>query len=440
MKKIKFLLLAFIFILSLFMAVSCSVPPPEPEAKEYTVTFDSAGGSEVAAQTIKDGGKITEPKSPEKEGYTFEGWYVDEEKWSFTYGTVSSDITLTAKWTQKVTDTETKPDPTPDPTPEPMPEEKVYYTVKFNTGTSETISDQKVESGYKATKPTVPTKKGYIFEGWYLDEEKWSFVGHIVTGDITLTAKWSLCEDHADENADGLCDKCDSDAVMFLIFDENVKFRIVKGESLDNATNTAIELLKYRVNTIGGNLTVLEHGNAIVDDGTIEVLVGDVTNRGAEYIVEKHTLGYEGYVIKVVNNKIIIQGGSNEALADAFDIFTEDILDIGARTQELSDAYIEIAYIEEYIQDDYDITSISIGGVDIKEHTIAADANDSYFYPVALLLRESLYREAGYWLPIVSLSEAGDKSIILAAREKDATYEDSFRVYADGATLYIECE
>ncbi|MBR2296217.1 MAG: InlB B-repeat-containing protein [Clostridia bacterium] len=62
------------------------------------VTFDSNGGSLVEEQVVENNSRITLPKSPTKEGYTFDGWYVGDEKWSFIRDLVLGDITLSAKW------------------------------------------------------------------------------------------------------------------------------------------------------------------------------------------------------------------------------------------------------------------------------------------------------------------------------------------------------
>ena len=71
--------------------------------KEYTVTFDSKGGSEVPAQKILHGSQILSiPAAPTAPaGYTFRNWCIDEScttAWDFASGTVTSDITLYAKW------------------------------------------------------------------------------------------------------------------------------------------------------------------------------------------------------------------------------------------------------------------------------------------------------------------------------------------------------
>ena len=66
-----------------------------------TVTFNSNGGSSVAAQTIADGTKATKPADPSKSGYTFGGWYTDSActtAYDFN-SAVTADLTLYAKWT-----------------------------------------------------------------------------------------------------------------------------------------------------------------------------------------------------------------------------------------------------------------------------------------------------------------------------------------------------
>lgn len=74
-----------------------------PAAQEqYTVTFDSLGGSTVEPATgVVSGNTISDPPAPTKAGYTFEGWYKDADGidgWKFAEDAVMSDVTLYAKW------------------------------------------------------------------------------------------------------------------------------------------------------------------------------------------------------------------------------------------------------------------------------------------------------------------------------------------------------
>ena len=67
----------------------------------YTVSFESNGGTETAAQNKDSGEKVTEPSDPARGGFIFEGWYKNSgltTVWDFSADTVTSDTILYAKW------------------------------------------------------------------------------------------------------------------------------------------------------------------------------------------------------------------------------------------------------------------------------------------------------------------------------------------------------
>lgn len=74
-------------------------------AKDYTVTYESNGGSTVPSQTVKYNETANKPADPTKSGYTFAGWYTEEKltnKYDFA-ALVTGNITLYAKWTRNYT-------------------------------------------------------------------------------------------------------------------------------------------------------------------------------------------------------------------------------------------------------------------------------------------------------------------------------------------------
>ena len=95
--KFKHLLLIILVLSTLVLLFSCGETPNQ-EVKEYTVTFDSNGGTSVEAQVVEENKRASAPNDPTKEGYTFLGWYVGDEKWSFISHTITENITLKAKW------------------------------------------------------------------------------------------------------------------------------------------------------------------------------------------------------------------------------------------------------------------------------------------------------------------------------------------------------
>ena len=62
-----------------------------------TLSFDSAGGTEIASQIIYKGEKAVVPEEPEKDGFIFDGWYKDGSLFDFD-GELTEDTVLTAHW------------------------------------------------------------------------------------------------------------------------------------------------------------------------------------------------------------------------------------------------------------------------------------------------------------------------------------------------------
>ncbi|MCB6567297.1 InlB B-repeat-containing protein, partial [Desulfovibrio desulfuricans] len=68
----------------------------------YTVTFDSQGGSSVSETGADYQETITKPEDPTKTGYTFDGWFKESactNAWNFDMDVVEETMTLYAKWT-----------------------------------------------------------------------------------------------------------------------------------------------------------------------------------------------------------------------------------------------------------------------------------------------------------------------------------------------------
>ncbi|MBQ7140193.1 MAG: InlB B-repeat-containing protein [Bacilli bacterium] len=163
------------------------------EEDTFTVTFDSKGGSSVATQTVKKDEKSLKPADPTRDGYKFNGWYLNNKKYDFNTK-ITGNITLIAKWTSTQTNNQTQNNTqtnTQKPAETPQTPQVVKYNVVFHSDGGSAVSTQVVTAGAKATKPENPTRTGYKFVGWMLNGGAYNF-NTPVNNNITLTAAWEL--------------------------------------------------------------------------------------------------------------------------------------------------------------------------------------------------------------------------------------------------------
>ena len=130
------------------------------EINQYTIAFDTNGGSEIAPITQDYGTEITAPDNPTRKGYTFKGWDKEIPKTM-----PAENITLKAQW------------------------EINQYTITFDTNGGSEIAPITQDYGTEITAPDKPTRKGYTFKGW--DKE---IPETMPAENITITARWKDTE------------------------------------------------------------------------------------------------------------------------------------------------------------------------------------------------------------------------------------------------------
>ena len=127
-------------------------------ANTYTITFDTAGGSEIAPITQDYGTNITAPADPTREGYTFIGW--DRE---IPETMPAENMTVTAQW------------------------EINRYTITFDAAGGSEIAPVTQDYGTAITAPADPTREGYTFIGWDRD-----IPVTMPAENMTVTAQWEI--------------------------------------------------------------------------------------------------------------------------------------------------------------------------------------------------------------------------------------------------------
>ena len=126
------------------------------KVNQYTITFDTNGGSEITPITQDYGTAITAPANPTREGYTFIGW----DK-AIPATMPAENMTITAKW--KVN----------------------QYTITFDSNGGSEIAPITQDYGTAITAPADPTREGYTFIGW----DK-AIPATMPAEDLTITAQW----------------------------------------------------------------------------------------------------------------------------------------------------------------------------------------------------------------------------------------------------------
>lgn len=147
---------------------------------DNTITLDANGG--VVSQStigVKYDAEFTLP-IPTRDGYTFEGWYLENEKYENGVWLELNDITLSAKWKANeyvITLNDTA----------------LSATVVFDSNYIGANTTQVVlKNGETLSYPLPPTRTGYVFTGWYTDSDctsRFDFTEKI-TEDMTLYAGW----------------------------------------------------------------------------------------------------------------------------------------------------------------------------------------------------------------------------------------------------------
>lgn len=172
LRKVWLVAVSVLFMLCISLFAACG-------AKNYTLTFVTNGGTEIAPITAEAGAEITPPADPEKSGFSFDGWFL------------SSDFSG-----DKVT------------IPSVMPEKDVTYYAKFTENSPEATATLTLDAGIGSLETTtyqlaigtnvsrfleniVPTvEEGITFAGWFRGETELGSSVILPSGGMELTAKY----------------------------------------------------------------------------------------------------------------------------------------------------------------------------------------------------------------------------------------------------------
>ncbi len=266
-KLFYFIPIMFSLFIILFSSTSCdnnsngnnSISNNTTDVHEdlCVVSFDTNGGNDIESQYVKKGEKIKEPSNPVREGYEFNGWYVQNEKWSFIGYTVTENITLEAKWTiNQYTLSLTRND------------NNGGY-VRNNSGLYDFGSSITIEAS---------TNPGYTFNGWYEGEQlihqesKYSF--NMPAKNVEYMAKWTA--------------------------NTNTPYKVE--HYLQSLTDFEYSATPYEVDDLKGVTNTLTNALAKTYTGFISPNVTQQYIRGNGDTIVKLFYARENYVIKLSQN------------------------------------------------------------------------------------------------------------------------------------------
>lgn len=192
MKKPFISVVSMTLCLFLFMSLFAGCHAETAAPQTYTISFYDDG---QLVGTIKTAGKetIDLPAAPQKEGYTFSGWFLDKDVWqneltkdTFADRALTENVNAYAHYTQNEA---------------PLPPAASEFTITFYIG--ETASASIETAGNETlTLPVAPEKDTYTFEGWFFDNGTWNnrltestYANKPLTEDVNVYAYYRRTDD-----------------------------------------------------------------------------------------------------------------------------------------------------------------------------------------------------------------------------------------------------
>ncbi|NCA66477.1 MAG: hypothetical protein EOM87_00275 [Clostridia bacterium] len=170
-KAFKSILVIAIIIMSLIVAAACI--DTGTETTTYTVTFNSNGGTDVESITIAEGTIPVIPSEPTKEGYTFDGWFLDNGTFlqpaeSILEENIASNIKVYALWATN------------------------QYSITFHSNEGSPVTTIMQDFDSVVVAPINPTRTAYTFVGWYTENDLINLYvfDKIGSANINLYADW----------------------------------------------------------------------------------------------------------------------------------------------------------------------------------------------------------------------------------------------------------
>ena len=284
---------------------------------KYDVKFNTNGGSAVAAKSVSFNGKISESEAlTTNPGGKFLGWYTDSTyttKFDFN-NEITGTTELYALW------------------------DIDEFSVTFNSNNGTSVSQLDfIEYGSSIVSPSAPTRVGFTFDAWYIDEEltnEFDFALDTITDSITLHAAWNVATPSL-TIADSTVDSNKKATITIANYNSDIEYRYTHSNgsvdsiaSVNEATGTfeleKAEMLTDQVVTITAtSASYTTSGNAVattVLERKAYLVNFDMKEFGSD--VTKYVLWGDKASLENPSVKYYTLDGWNDSLGKSFSLDT----------------------------------------------------------------------------------------------------------------------
>ena len=349
-RVIRIVVFIIFAICSLLYVSSCEFKidnNPVEITTTYTVSFDTNCGISASDQTVDENGLVIEPIL-DRDDYRLDGWYLGEELWDFDNDKVTSDITLSAKWS------------------------RIYFaSFDLNSGSGDVFDMEYVKSEDFTIPSFNITRHGYVFIGWSYEDKLYNANDKVIINDVT--AKFIASYER----------------ICTISFDVNDGVGSV--ESISAQNNTSITLPKTSLTKNGfvfRGWSLEKDGNKVYDDN--QTIFFDYDSNLVLYAKWEYDIDF----IQITIDSIASIGEVSEAKEEAINLALKNYNNLDTNEKEqvsnykvLEDAIVSLAniYINKLSMNPYSVNANDLNKANevlklVKEERYEELDNLNYLY------------------------------------------------------------
>ena len=239
------------------------------EINQYTITFNTNGGTLVAPITLDFGSAITTPSNPTRLGYTFKSWSTP-----IPQTMLGENITISATWDINA------------------------YTITFNTNGGTTMNPITLDFGSQIPTVTQPTKEGYIFNSFSI-----LIPQTMPAENLTINVSWIFVnvvkDDSLSVEVDGLFDAIPE----ALKTNDDISVSLVVELDEEEALNQSQQLIKSKLES-NQKVQFLDI-YVLLTRNQVDVRVSELTQTiTVSLVLPENIQGFKGYQVVTVHNGV----------------------------------------------------------------------------------------------------------------------------------------